>query len=949
MKKLSLYLVVLSLLTALLPATMASASAPWFDIEAESGTLTHPIGKITDSYAASASGEQYVASTLYNCAGNSTLMSFSCDEEKEYDIWAVVGVFNGDYLGKYQFTLDETDVIYEKNLISAYNDAVGDSIYTSIDLSGAGHRTEMKWVKIASSKTISTGDHTLLAAAVAAGTGNKAGAFDVVRFVPSDWEWAPTGANFDAPEDMSTPAGDDDDDTPVGYVHAEAEDAEFAEGTYTVSNRESASNGKALIPVDGITSAETALEFNVTIPETQQYDVYALVAQKDFSSSAWRFLIDGTNYNQEMSEGAGEIYKIIINLGYPRSMQWVKIAGDVDLAQGSTTIVANIPALTHASSGSWLTAIDAIRLVPSSWDWVADNTLDAPEDMSTPGGGENEGDEISEWFDIEVEDGEYDGTLLTSNADGRDSFYTVQGTVSANKTTSSFTLDEEKTYDVWAVVGTHSNGHNLCNYTFSLDDTVLGTISAGVPTYNADAALYTGKMVAGGHSVTMVWAKVKDDVTIDADTHSLVAEISACVNGNKLGQIDVVRFVPSDWEWIPEANFDDPEDMSTPGGGGETPSPEPGEAVTSETGIFWMESTAAEFNSNVWRTVTNANASGGTLLDAGNENADDIEDYEIVYSFETEEEMVCDVWALVHDMAAHNSSYTFTLDDIGLTSSGYGSGTYTSSSTVYGGYSHSMTWQKVADTRIIEAGEHTFVVAPKKSSLFANRILAAVDCVVVIPTSLRWKPDVAGANVELPNASIGRLAAEYIKNNFFSGDYTRVADNIALPEIRTIAGAAITYECDNADVISADGVVSRPYFNAEDANVNYSICATINGVVTKVAVPMTVLKNSKYTVSEFEVSEEIAAGQAFTASADVNVNVSADSEITGKASLIIALYDTNGALEGIAMDGDVINSRTNTLEASLDMPENVAGKTVKVFLVNDLKMGNQLIDTVVVD
>lgn len=77
--------------------------------------------------------------------------------------------------------------------------AVGNSLYTSSQLTGGSYHREMKWVKIASEKTIQSGEHTLISQITESQVdSNRFGASDVVRFVTSDRMWTPDSSFDDA-------------------------------------------------------------------------------------------------------------------------------------------------------------------------------------------------------------------------------------------------------------------------------------------------------------------------------------------------------------------------------------------------------------------------------------------------------------------------------------------------------------------------------------------------------------------------------------------------------------------------------------------------------------------------------------------------------------------------------------------------------------------------------
>lgn len=933
MKKISLWLVVLSMLMTLLPGAMVSAADEWFDIEVEDGAAAASHNVANES----ASGGRYVVANDSK-QGNFGESQFTLEADGTYDVWAVIGVDDSNYIGGYTFTLDGDDVFYSKSTELANQDAVGDALYTSIALTSGAHSKAMKWVKLAEDKTIAAGDHTLRSeVSKATTTNNKMGTMDVVRFVPSDWEWTPSN-NFDAPTAPSAGGGEEDDGgedvstgdndpTEDGYVHAEAENASYTDGKYTVREDTNASNGKALIPVDGATPAETALAFNVTIPEAKKYDVYALVALKDYSSSAWRLLVDGTTYDQQLNIGAGKIYDININLGYARKMQWVKFASGVELAAGDTSIVANIPTLTHTSSGSWLTAIDAIRVVPTDWYWAPDASLSEPEpNLNVP----NEDGALL----MEAEKGSMSGTMTATDLDKASggAYAAVKSTGTVGSTTMGFATEEDETYDVWAAIATNAVNW-LGGYVFTLDDQeIYNSCLSGVPTSNPDlygetVVLHTGN--SSGSASTVRWVKVGHRQSVSGGSHTITASTRAGTGApNTTGLIDCIALIPSSWSWTGSDKLELPENPEN--------LPEEGEEglITTEWFDIEVENGTSE------DTIKTGTTAGRTYMFTSQGGVAGAKT--TTSTFTTQEAKTYDIWAVVgtHSAGGNLCSYTFTLDGTAFNS--ISAGNYDAANALYtgptvaAGHTVTMVWAKVASNVELPAGDHSLFAEITKAPLNSNKF-GAIDVVSFIPSE--W-----GLSETTP---LGLQLAKAVKNEYFSGDYTAVTENLVLPEeIPTIAGITIGYESDNASVIANDGTVTRPYFNTEDANVNFNVVASFADSTQKATVPMTVLKNTKYTVADFVSTESLTEGSTFTASADVNVNAAADSGITGQAALIVALYNADGSLAAIAMDADIVTSEATTFEAGLTVPAGVS--SAKVYIVNGLGMANQLAETITV-
>ena len=140
MKKLSLWLVVLSMMMSLLPQTMVSAENAWYDIEVESGTYDGKLLTKTDD------GRKYMYTVQGTDSALSTTNTFT-SAEGDYDIWAVVGAHaNGHWLSSYTFSVDGTkfDKICAK---AAY--AEEKALYTMTYQVAGGFNMTFVWAKVA--------------------------------------------------------------------------------------------------------------------------------------------------------------------------------------------------------------------------------------------------------------------------------------------------------------------------------------------------------------------------------------------------------------------------------------------------------------------------------------------------------------------------------------------------------------------------------------------------------------------------------------------------------------------------------------------------------------------------------------------------------------------------------------------------------------------------------
>lgn len=783
MKKLSLWLVVLSMLMTLLPGTMVSAANEWLDIEVEDGTPqdSELLLSRTDN------DRKYMYTIQGTSSAHKVTNSFSIENAGEYDIWAAVGKHTaGQYLSSYIFTLDEATY----DTISAQSSATEtESLYVTSQAVAQGYNMTMMWVKVQGNVELSAAEHSLTTeiAGGTSATGNKFGAVDVVRIVPSDWNWKPD-ASFDDPERVELePEIDYDDPEWEGIIHLEAEDGEIGGGAKIVEE-DAASGGKYVARTGtGGTPGGSVVAFETD--EECTYDIWAAIAGTDISNygstdaefvGGYKFELDEeaiyTKAIRDVDQGYNDLYgkTIVMIPGVDNTVttkstatvSWVKIAEAKTIGKGEHTLKLYTNTNVHNTG-----IIDCVRLIPTGYTWEAKDFTTAPV-PGTPGGDTGDGgddDQIANVpdedgiIDIEAESGVLSGSMqvyeLAAASGGK---YTMScNTGKLGSTKVAFKTTEKTAYDIWAAVAVPSTtGTHLGGYSFILDD---------------------------------------DDVAMYEKNHSATD-----------------RTHPDMYDGI-----------------------------------------------NLYSTNTSA------------------------------------------------------------------------------GGASTVKWIKVTSGKTIDAGEHT-ITAGVIAGVPANST-GAIDCIRLIPTGMEWDA------TELPDVTTARLLAEDIKKTYFAGDYSAVTEDITLPEdIELPKNASVAYDSDKPELIASDGSVTRPYFNAEDATVNFYICATCNDKTVKLPVEMKVLKNSKYTVTEFAASEELEANEWFAAFASIDLNAAADSGVSGKCALVAALYNADGSLAAITMDGATVTPDGAELGVELQLPVDVSGCYMKVYVLNGLEMANQLAEVITV-
>lgn len=540
-KKLGSLLVAMSLAAACIPGTLASAAeAAWFDIEAEKN-LSKASGHIETTEA---SGGSYLMANDDHQGLYST-NTFTLEAAGTYDIYAVIGVDSSDYIGGYTFTIDE-DEFYSKSTNIANADAVSESLYTSAALTGGAHNKPMKWVRIASGKTISNGEHTLKAAVTkAAETNNQMGCIDVIRFVPTEWSWVPSN-NLDEPTDM----------TPVVKTNKdlilEAENATFS--GYSVVTNSAASNGKLLDKGATLSEVGTSVamgdDYKISMSfkteaASDDYEIWALTSGTGGHTSQFDYALDGAALGKG-SANATTVYKQA-NAGFPgysHSMQWRKV-GVVNMTAGRHQLV--LTTTTSAQfAGRILGAIDSVRIVPIGMDFDKASV--------------NAQVSVSEWFHIEAEDGADSDAEIVRNAFTWASNTAVIRTGFSKMTgkgQATFGVRNAGKFDVYAVIAfgdkTYGSPDNVqYTFTFNGSDTPFYQMKQQSIVAANDEAFTTNLGLNSGVAFDVKWVKIGEEIELSGKT-----VLDYQLDGH--GVIDCIRVVPSEWNWVPTgANFDVP-------------------------------------------------------------------------------------------------------------------------------------------------------------------------------------------------------------------------------------------------------------------------------------------------------------------------------------------------------------------------------------------------------
>lgn len=958
MKKLSLWLVVLSMLMTLLPGTMVSAANVWFDVEVENGT---PTDNTQELKTYTVGDRTYMLRTQFVSSCTGTENTFNAPEGK-YDVWAAVACHtNGQYLCTYTFTLDGTT--YDR--ISAQNANTGtDGLYGMSQQVAAGYTMTMMWVKVASGVELTAAEHSLTAE-ITGGTsvaGNRYGAMDVVRFVPSDWNWIPSN-NFDDPEKVIQ---DNPYDDPAweGIIHLEAETGEIGGGAKIVDDK-AASGGKYVARM-GVNGEPGGSVVEFTTDEQGTYDVWAAIARTDRNNygggdvefvGGYEFTLDeeviftsdirtteiGTNlYGKTiiMIPGQGAI----VDKKSAATVFWVKVAPNVSVGKGSHALK-----LYTKHCGHYTGIIDCVRFIPTGYTWDASDFTTAPV-PGTPGG--DEPTEV-EYVHAEAEDAVYGsifGEVKSRNEASGGKYLALQSTVpnSGDDTTVKFTVDVPQTgkYDLWILAGYYDDASGYWTATVGGSEYKQVKKTGAGEIYKTNDAL--------GYTPHVQWINLGQEISMTGGSATVELKATAQRTDYYFQVLDAIRLVPSNWSWSAGTNLDAPEKPEIiPGDDDDGDVSDVKVAVPDENGIIDIEAEDGVLSGSMKVHELAAASKGKYTMTQGSRSSGST----TKVFFKTTKNTTYNIWAAVAVPAAtgdHLGGYSFILDDAETAMySRNHSGTDRGNPDLYDGIQlwpgdtgaggkSTVKWIKVTSGKTISAGEHTITAEIICNKTYGN-YSGAIDCFRLIPTGMEWDAE------ELPDVASARKLAEEIKKTYFAGDYSAVTESIELPkEIELPENASVAYESDKPEVIAADGSVTRPYFDTEDATVNFYICATFNDKTVKLPVEMKVPKKAKYAVTEFAATDKLTANELFVAYARVALNAAADSKESGKCALVAALYNADGSLAAITMDSATVTSKGAEPGVELPMPEDVSGCYVKVYIMNGLEMANQLAEVITV-
>ena len=350
------------------------------------------------------------------------------------------------------------------------------------------------------------------------------------------------------------------------------------------------------------------------------------------------------------------------------------------------------------------------------------------------------------------------------------------------------------------------------------------------------------------------------------------------------------------------------------------PSPrEFNESAAEFKNFAWIEAETPD-SENPFVVDSEASASGGALLKSlDNEGVNYLP---AEYDFELSESDDYDIWYLGD---GGNSLLYWDLD---LIPSVNGEPVNTDGA-------NGMAWHKIASGKKILSGEHTLSLCWRRTSEATGYSFEA-DCIAVVPASWDWipadgHPDKAAA--ELDNISIYE---EY----FSKLDLDNLKESLLYSGAVGQAGSIFAYLSENTAVLDDDGTLTRPSYAESDVSFTFSVTAQKGGQSDVREYGVTVIKRAKYAIDGFGVYGEdgVTPLEGLTAGANVFAKAHAalwPPDTSGTVTLIIALYNREEELCMINADRKPLGALGEELQATLTMPGDIDGYTLKAFVWDD--------------
>ncbi|MCR4719950.1 MAG: metallophosphoesterase, partial [Firmicutes bacterium] len=310
-----------------------------------------------------------------------------------------------------------------------------------------------------------------------------------------------------------------------------------------------------------------------------------------------------------------------------------------------------------------------------------------------------------------------------------------QATGTKKSLTFNFNISQTGDYEVWALVSNPNVTHLSYPY-FGIDGGETKRIS-NYSGYQRDSAVIYNVTLAGS-SQNVYWAKF--DYTFSAGDHTIQYEVTKRAmdtggTGYILNVLDCVVIAPKSLEVKPS---------------GITLAPETKIFEPNSDGVILLEAEDGTTGGDIAMNA-GSGATGEYMLTRTNISDDNTKTATLAFEFTVEKQESYDVWALISNPDAdYISKPAYNWDDGGFE---------TINQEFYGGFGNTnkpytvdtdidLFWKRIRVNNIFEAGNHSLVYKVGKRNI-DNMIIAAIDCVAIVPTRLNWTPNGA----EMPDTA----------------------------------------------------------------------------------------------------------------------------------------------------------------------------------------------------
>lgn len=475
-------------------------------------------------------------------------------------------------------------------------------------------------------------------------------------------------------------------------------------------------------------------------------------------------------------------------------------------------------------------------------------------------------------------------------------------------------------YDIWVLsTSTGSSNYSPMNWSINGSEGVGGEVGAEV---------YKHKI--GLFSQAITWSKLSAE-ELTAGNNVLNIKINEKSTGGMkqyTSAVDCIVIVPCTYMYEPDA------DMTRP--------------VKVPHSFAYVELEKPN-NKTYFSSAESTHASGGRMLFAyASTNPNDTSGSEesmeetLNYTFVVDDEKEYDIWYLGSDMSAvHLSGTKWAVDSDVVDNDRSDKGNEVKILNSAGGDGGiPLFWQKLG-TETLAGGAHTLSLKYTYRNLSGSERSQFVwaDCAIIVPKDWNFAPPAETAEDKYPSCEIAKFDAKYFAEEYMTGDYSRLKDNVELPSTDVIMPGGSSIKIAGGDCpVSEDGNITRPYFDKGDLSFELPITAVKENHEGVYKVPACILALDKYYVGEIDI-DRISS----KVSVDLKLNISEESDITGSVMLVAAVYDADNILLNAGVTEASVDRELNTITAQLPQEENAA--YVKVYVLNNRQLANKLCET----